>query len=360
MTQMHNGRRQSGQVIVLFAIALIAMLAMVGVAVDGGTLYVQRRTAQNSADAGALAGTRALQQSLVAANTTIGSEICKYVLANSFGVTPTPSAYFVNTSGTSLGTVSLPTNCSGASVNVIPSGSSGIHVAVTIGPYNTYLAGLVGVRQLEAQASATAQVGVLSIPLPDLTPLAGCGPDMLTNGQSALPFDDILNADNSINTSFYGQDMILQGSQMSQNEGATCPAWNGISSAWKGKITTSGLTGNVFSPPFSVPVDTGDGTIDSIMDAICANLYPTNPAPTITHSVPPDVCKLLVPIAAPPNPTNDANIVTLGCFSVYTDNQGYEKWRGVLHPPTDCSYGVYVPNWTYGNSTSETQVMLTS
>ena len=65
------------------------MLAMVGVAVDGGTLYLQRRTAQNAADAAALAGTRALQQTTGASTIQISGEICKYALANQFGVTPT-------------------------------------------------------------------------------------------------------------------------------------------------------------------------------------------------------------------------------------------------------------------------------
>jgi Flp pilus assembly protein TadG len=352
-------QRQSAQVVVLFALALIAMLAMVGVAVDGGNLYLQRRTGQNAADAAALAGTRALQQATISPASTISAEICKYVLANAFGVTPSATAYFVNTSAASLGAITLPAGCSGSSSNVIPNGVSGVHVDVTIGPYNTYLAGIVGVRQLSAQASATAQVGVLSIPGPDLTPLAGCGPDMLTNGLSPIPFVNLLTPTNTIDTTKYGIDVILQGSQMSQNENLTCPKWNGTSSAWKGKIITTGLTGP-FTPPMQVPVDTGNGSIDTTISSICINLYGPTHDPLPVPGVPPDVCFLLVPIAAPPNSGNDANIVTLGCFSIYSELQGYQKWRGVLHPNSDCAYGVYTPAWTWGNGTSETQVMLTS
>ena len=42
---------------VMFALALVGILAMVGLVIDGGYLYVQRRTAQSAADAAALAGT---------------------------------------------------------------------------------------------------------------------------------------------------------------------------------------------------------------------------------------------------------------------------------------------------------------
>jgi hypothetical protein len=356
-------RREPAQVIALFAIALLAMLAMVGVVVDGGTLYLQRRTAQNAADAAALAGARALQQasqqSSVPTSVDVATQICTYAGYNAFGssstTTPAPTAYYINGSGTSLGPVHA---CPGGA-DVIPSGTAGIHVDVSIGPYDTYLVGIVGLRQLQAQASATAQVGILAIPNPDLTPLAGCGPDMLFDGQKDTPFDNILLPDNiNINPAKYGDDLVLQGSQMSQHENSSCPKWNGTSSAWKGRINTSGITGT-FVPPMAVPVDTGNGTIDTIIGDTCKSIYGPTHDPNGVFSVPPDVCLLLVPIAAPPNPTDQANIVTLACFSLYDGGNGDQKWRGVLHKSTDCSYGIYVPTWTYGNTNKETQVFLT-
>jgi len=116
MKRPDTQRREPAQVIALFAISLVAMLAMVGVAVDGGTLYLQRRTAQNAADAAALAGTRALLQAgmtvpLPSTSLQISAEICKYVLANSFGVTPTATAYWVDTSGSRLQEPHPPYRC---------------------------------------------------------------------------------------------------------------------------------------------------------------------------------------------------------------------------------------------------------
>jgi Flp pilus assembly protein TadG len=358
-------QREPAQVIALFAIALLAMLAMVGVVVDGGTLYLQRRTAQNAADAAALAGARALQQaslqSPVPAMVDVATPICNYAGYNAFGgdstTTPTPSAYYINASGTSLGPVHA---CPGGS-DTIPNLTSGIHVDVSVGPYNTYLVGIVGLRQLQAQASAAAQVGALGIPNPDITPLAGCGPDMLTNGASPTPSVNIMMSaphTNWIDPQWYGTDLVLQGSQMSQNENATCPKWNGTSSSWKGQIDTSGISGTFTTG--AVPVNTGNSTIDAIISSMCVQLYGATHDPTGVGGPPdPNLCRLLVPIAIPVNPPNQANIVTFACFSLYDGGSGTQKWRGYLHDAGDCNYGVYALNWAYGNTNNETRVFLT-
>ncbi len=49
-------RRESGQIIVLFGLALVALVAMVGLVLDGGSAFGQRRSEQNAADLAALAG----------------------------------------------------------------------------------------------------------------------------------------------------------------------------------------------------------------------------------------------------------------------------------------------------------------
>ena len=51
-----SGQGQRGQIIVLFALGMIALIAMVGLVLDGGGAYAQRRGEQNSADLAALAG----------------------------------------------------------------------------------------------------------------------------------------------------------------------------------------------------------------------------------------------------------------------------------------------------------------
>ncbi len=54
-TKGSNRSRESGQVLVLIMILIVALVGMVGVAVDGGRWYAARRSAQNGADNAALA-----------------------------------------------------------------------------------------------------------------------------------------------------------------------------------------------------------------------------------------------------------------------------------------------------------------
>ncbi|MGC9523154.1 MAG: pilus assembly protein TadG-related protein [Anaerolineae bacterium] len=53
-------RSQKGQVLVMVALGLLALVAIVALAVDGGHLYAERRRMQSAADSGALAGARVL------------------------------------------------------------------------------------------------------------------------------------------------------------------------------------------------------------------------------------------------------------------------------------------------------------
>jgi hypothetical protein len=48
--------RERGQVLAIFALALVAIVAMTGLVLDGGSTFVQRRDMQNVADAAAMAG----------------------------------------------------------------------------------------------------------------------------------------------------------------------------------------------------------------------------------------------------------------------------------------------------------------
>ena len=53
-------RRQSGQAVVLVAIAVLLLTAILALALDGGSIYLDRRQDQNAADAAALAGAELL------------------------------------------------------------------------------------------------------------------------------------------------------------------------------------------------------------------------------------------------------------------------------------------------------------
>ena len=50
--------RQRGQILILFALAIFVIVGVVGVVLDGGAAYAQRRAEQGVADLAAMAGGR--------------------------------------------------------------------------------------------------------------------------------------------------------------------------------------------------------------------------------------------------------------------------------------------------------------
>src|SRR5207237_3810169 len=53
-------RNERGQTAVVIALCMMVLIGIVGLAVDGGAMFVQRRVAQNAADAMALGATRTM------------------------------------------------------------------------------------------------------------------------------------------------------------------------------------------------------------------------------------------------------------------------------------------------------------
>src|SRR2546428_11674594 len=52
----YRRRKLAGQALIIFALAIMAMTGLLVIAVDGGSIYLDKRRPQNAADAGALAG----------------------------------------------------------------------------------------------------------------------------------------------------------------------------------------------------------------------------------------------------------------------------------------------------------------
>jgi Flp pilus assembly protein TadG len=81
--KLQSGRhRAEGQIIVIAAGALVLIVVMVGLVIDGGTLYAQQRVAQNGADAVSTAGTLVIAENLGSA-TDIRTQHDVYVAINS-------------------------------------------------------------------------------------------------------------------------------------------------------------------------------------------------------------------------------------------------------------------------------------
>ncbi len=116
--------QQRGQTLVIVALMAVTLVAVLALAIDGGNIYSQRRRMQNAADAGALAGARAL----AADQGTTGAQaaVDQFAAAN----------------GAQTWTTDF----------------SGRRVTVTAGEtFRTYFASVIGIRTFDAQATAAAE-----------------------------------------------------------------------------------------------------------------------------------------------------------------------------------------------------------
>jgi Flp pilus assembly protein TadG len=130
-------RREDGQMLVIFAICLVAIIGMTGLVIDGGMTFVQQREQQNVADAAALAGAYA----------------------------------YVNSNNTND---AAPAAQAAAAANGYTSGSDGVIVAVTsrvssgaievtatvTRPHRNYFSGIFGFTSWPVTTTATAQGGM--------------------------------------------------------------------------------------------------------------------------------------------------------------------------------------------------------
>ena len=160
---MHNlTRSHGGQVLVVFVLAVVAIIAMVSLIVDGGSVFAQQRVAQNGADATANAGTIVIAEKLSGATRT-GDQVAAAVAAaaaanglqgatsvytDAFGVPFSPAV-------TVAAGTSIPDNARGVK-------ATGNRVVATT------LARVIGINTLTASAEATAIAGAHS---------GGCVPD---------------------------------------------------------------------------------------------------------------------------------------------------------------------------------------
>ncbi|MEO8462441.1 MAG: pilus assembly protein TadG-related protein [Chloroflexota bacterium] len=124
-------QRSDGQILVLFVLSAVAAIAMVGLVIDGGATFAQRRGQQNSADLAALAGANAL---IFGQNASVAA--LRVTAAN---------GYENGVDGTTV-TVTFPA-------------TNQVQVDITA-PHQNYFAGVVGLGTWPVGVTATAEEGV--------------------------------------------------------------------------------------------------------------------------------------------------------------------------------------------------------
>ncbi len=157
---------ESGQSIVIVAMAMVAIIAMAALVLDGGYAFLERRRVQNAADAAALAGVRSLAKA--ESETAIRRAIDDYAVRNGI-VNPSTNvkAYFVNAANEIVPNTSQQV---GHNNSVIPAGAVAIVVQASE-QHNTFFAQAIGFPTIKVAASAQAAYSAASTN-PNLLPLA--------------------------------------------------------------------------------------------------------------------------------------------------------------------------------------------
>jgi Flp pilus assembly protein TadG len=131
-------RGDEGQVLVIFALALVAIVAMTGLVLDGGSAFVQRRDLQNVADAAAMSAGYA------------------YSLDGSTGSATSAARGTAAANGVVHG-------IGGATVDVTwdAAGGAGRHFTVNVSkPHANNFAGIVGMPTWQVSTTATIEAGL--------------------------------------------------------------------------------------------------------------------------------------------------------------------------------------------------------
>lgn len=137
MTSMQTRPPERGQMLVIFALVLIVMIAMTGLVIDGGDTFAQRRDMQNAADSAAMAGAYS------------------YVNTSSSG-----SAIAAGQANAAVNGYTNDTNGVSVTITVTDSGPNGTTVKADVtGPHRNYFSGIFGMPTWTVSTTATALGG---------------------------------------------------------------------------------------------------------------------------------------------------------------------------------------------------------
>ncbi len=168
---------RNGQIVVIFAVALVAIALSVGLVVDGGMAFLQRRDGQNDADLAALAGTKVIADAWMDPRDSAASrgtvyETIRQQMARSACTTATQCTWTAHLIGPRQSDLGELTAGAGGSVGGSSPAILGVRVDVTRRT-RTFFLGLVGQSAWNVSASASAMTAQPSkAPAGQLLPIA--------------------------------------------------------------------------------------------------------------------------------------------------------------------------------------------
>jgi len=138
-------RADRGQILVIFALGLVGIVAMVGLVLDGGDTFSQRRGQQNGADLAAVAGANAYLNTFMSTGSVGASTTAA---RNAAVANATTNGYTAGSGVTVTTAVSLR--------------SAGVEVKVDITkPHENSFARVVGMNSWDVSVTATAETGAI-------------------------------------------------------------------------------------------------------------------------------------------------------------------------------------------------------
>jgi Flp pilus assembly protein TadG len=154
-----------GQVMILFAIFLVALMGALGLSIDLGLAFSQRRALQNAADASALAGARLVVKSTPSAPISVLPEVEEVALANimRFGRIDSIDCSYIIDSGYS----------NGSCARYVTTGTTGVKVIVTE-THQTFFMRVVPGAPAYVTVSAEAKAHVMRVAAPRDGPFLPC------------------------------------------------------------------------------------------------------------------------------------------------------------------------------------------
>jgi Putative Flp pilus-assembly TadE/G-like len=294
--------KRRGQVLLIYGVASTAVIGFAGLAVDGGYIFMQRRLAQNGADAGALVGARDVVNG---SYSSIDSDVTTYGRGNA-GSTATITWGYVDNSG----------------ATVTQSSATGVSVLATKA-FPTFFIRVLGIPSFTVSARGIARVQTLA-GASDV-PFMVCA-EALRYANPPTPYPggimDYTTNPPSILESAVGTSLWIHGSQLGQN-GGDC-GWTGGNVKFKGNALRGSDIGCA-SMPCYYPWDQGNtsgttdvrvagmqgcsGPVDSYA-AGCVALLPVIPKMNATG----DTCPRPLPTS---NGGDNACVVAWAAFQLY-------------------------------------------
>ncbi len=153
--QLRRLRHAPGQTLVLFALMSLVLIAGLGLVIDSGINYTERRTMQNAADTAALAGTRVIARqattSISVNRNDVWNALFNTAVAN--GAPNDASRFTCDFIDNARNALNQPCNNNGS----IPTTATGIRVRVSE-QHTTFFMRALGIKTSGTAAVSTAQV----------------------------------------------------------------------------------------------------------------------------------------------------------------------------------------------------------